>query len=178
MIFVILGLRLKEPLRGHYEREAAGASAEAIATDEIPPSFAESVRILWQVRTLRRIWYSLPFLASSIIGLVTLTALYYEQVFHLDQRARGFIGAATEPAAVIGLSLGIPLASRLMLRDPGLGLRLLAVVGVFVAGAFMLFALTPYLWLAIAMNILISGIVSLLAPGHLRVARASASRQR
>ncbi|HEY5012772.1 MAG TPA: MFS transporter [Acidimicrobiia bacterium] len=165
IVFVILGLRLKEPLRGHWERKAAGASAEAIATDEVPPSFAESVRILWQVRTLRRIWYSLPFLASSIIGLVTLTALYYDQVFHLDERARGFIGAATEPAAVIGLSLGIPLASRLMLKDPGLGLRLLAVVGVLVAGAFMLFALTPYLWLAIAMNILISGIVSLLAPG-------------
>lgn len=165
VVFVILGLRLKEPLRGHWERKAAGASAEAIATDEVPPSFAESVRILWQVRTLRRIWYSLPFLASSIIGLVTLTALYYDQVFHLDERARGFIGAATEPAAVIGLSLGIPLASRLMLKDPGLGLRLLAVVGVFVAGAFMLFALTPYLWLAISMNILISGVVSLLAPG-------------
>ena len=165
VVFVVLGLRLKEPLRGHWERKAAGASEEAIATDEVPPSFAESVRILWQVRTLRRIWYSLPFLASSIIGLVTLTALYYDQVFHLDERARGFIGAATEPAAVIGLSLGIPLASRLMLKDPGLGLRLLAVVGVLVAGAFMLFALTPYLWLAIAMNILISGIVSLLAPG-------------
>ncbi|MDQ1532286.1 MAG: branched-chain amino acid transport system ATP-binding protein livF, partial [Actinomycetota bacterium] len=165
IVFVILGLRLKEPLRGHYEREAAGASAEAIATDEVPPSFAESVRILWQVRTLRRIWYSLPFLASSIIGLVTLTALYYEQVFNLDERARGFIGAATEPAAVIGLSLGIPLASRLMVRDPGLGLRLLAVVGVVVAGAFMLFALTPFLWLAIVMNIFISGVVALLAPG-------------
>jgi ABC-type branched-subunit amino acid transport system ATPase component/MFS family permease len=165
VVFVILGLRLKEPLRGHWERKAAGASEEAISTDEVPPSFAESVRILWQVRTLRRIWYSLPFLASSIIGLVTLTALYYDQVFHLDERARGFIGAATEPAAVIGLSLGIPLASRLMVKDPGLGLRLLAVVGVLVAGAFMLFALTPYLWLAIAMNILISGIVALLAPG-------------
>ncbi len=165
IIFVIMGLRLREPLRGHFEREAAGANADAIATDEVPPSFAESVRILWQVRTLRRIWYSLPFLAASVVGLVTLTSLYYEQIFHLDQRARGFIGSATEPAAVIGLSLGIPLASRLMLRDPGMGLRLLAVVGVFVAGAFTLFALTPVLWLAIAMNVLISGIVSLLAPG-------------
>ena len=165
VVFVILGWRLKEPLRGHYEREAAGANAEAIATDEVPPSFAESVRILWQVRTLRRIWYSLPFLAASIIGLVTLTSLYYDQVFHLNEAARGFIGAATEPAAVIGLSLGIPLASRMMLTDPGLGLRLLAIVGVFVSGMFLLFALTPYLWLAIAMNILISGTVSLLAPG-------------
>jgi ABC-type branched-subunit amino acid transport system ATPase component/MFS family permease len=165
IIFVILGWRLKEPLRGHYEREAAGANAEAIATDEVPPSFAESVRILWQVHTLRRIWYSLPFLAVSIIGLVTLTSLYYDQVFHLNEASRGFIGAATEPAAVVGLSLGIPLASRMMLTDPGLGLRLLAIVGVFVAGMFTLFALTPYLWLAIAMNVLISGTVSLLAPG-------------
>ena len=99
LVFVILGLRLKEPGRGHYEREAAGASAEAIATDEVPPSFAESVRILWQVRTLRRIWYSLPFLAASFIGLVTLTSLYYEQVFHLDDAPRGFVAAATEPAA-------------------------------------------------------------------------------
>jgi ABC-type branched-subunit amino acid transport system ATPase component/predicted MFS family arabinose efflux permease len=165
LIFVYFGWRLREPLRGHYEREAAGANAEAIATDEVPPSFAESVRILWQVRTLRRIWYSLPFLAVSIIGLVTLTSLYYDQVFHLNEAARGFIGAATEPAAVIGLSLGIPLASRMMLTDPGLGLRLLAIVGVFVSGMFLLFALTPYLWLAIAMNVLISGTVSLLAPG-------------
>jgi ABC-type branched-subunit amino acid transport system ATPase component/predicted MFS family arabinose efflux permease len=165
VIFVILGRRLREPLRGHYEREAAGANADAIATDEVPPSFAESVRILWQVRTLRRIWFSLPFLAVSIIGLVTLTSLYYDQVFHLNEAARGFIGAATEPAAVIGLSLGIPLASRMMLTDPGLGLRLLAIVGVFVSGMFLLFALTPYLWLAVSMNILISGVVSLLAPG-------------
>ncbi len=165
VVFVILGLRLREPLRGHFEREAAGANAEAIATDEVPPSFAESVRILWQVHTLRRIWFSLPFLAVSIIGLVTLTSLYYQQVFHLNEASRGFIGAATEPAAVIGLSLGIPLASRMMLTDPGLGLRLLAIVGVFVSGMFMLFALTPYLWLAVTMNILISGTISLLAPG-------------
>jgi ABC-type branched-subunit amino acid transport system ATPase component/predicted MFS family arabinose efflux permease len=165
LVFVYLGWRLHEPLRGHFEREAAGANADTIATDEVPPSFAESVRILWQVRTLRRIWYSLPFLAVSIIGLVTLTSLYYDQVFHLNEAARGFIGAATEPAAVIGLSLGIPLASRMMLTDPGLGLRLLAIVGVFVSGMFLLFALTPYLWLAISMNVLISGTVALLAPG-------------
>jgi ABC-type branched-subunit amino acid transport system ATPase component/predicted MFS family arabinose efflux permease len=165
LIFAVLAFRLHEPLRGHWERKAAGASAETIATDEVPPSFAESVRILWQIRTLRRIWYSLPFLAASIIGLVTLTSLYYQEVFHLDERARGFINAGTEPAAAIGLALGIPLAGRMMMQDPGLGLRLLAIVGVIVAAAFTLFALTPVLWLAITVNILIGGIVSLLAPG-------------
>ena len=97
-----------------------------VATDEIPPSFAESVRILWQVGTLRRIWYSLPFLAASFIGLITLTSLYYEQVFHLGDVQRGLVAAFAEPAQIIAILLGIPLASRLMLRDPGLGLRMLA----------------------------------------------------
>ena len=40
-----------------------GASAEAIMTEEEPPSFAEAWRIVWKIESLRRIWYSLPFLA-------------------------------------------------------------------------------------------------------------------
>ena len=93
IVFVILGMRLHEPGRGHWERAAAGANADVIGTDEIPPSFAESIRILWQVGTLRRIWYSLPFLAASFIGLVTLTSLYYEQVFDLGDFQRGIVAA-------------------------------------------------------------------------------------
>ena len=165
VVFVVLGLRLREPGRGTWERRAAGADDAIVNTDEIPPSFAESIRILWAVRTLRRIWYSLPFLASSVIGLVTLTALYYQEVFDLSEVERGWIAAATEPAAVVGLTLGIPLASRMMLKDPGLGLRMLSFVAVGVAGAFSLFAMTPVLQVAIAMNVLISGVVALLAPG-------------
>jgi branched-chain amino acid transport system ATP-binding protein len=165
IVFVVLGLRLQEPKRGMWEREAAGAEEAIVQTDETPPSFAESVRILWQVRTLRRIWYSLPFLAASVIGLLTLASLYYEQVFHLDERARGFIAAGAEPAQVLGIVIGIPLASRLMLKDPGAGLRWLAVVGVLLAGAFALFALAPALWVAIAMHVLFTGLAALLAPG-------------
>ena len=165
VVLVVIGFRLREPLRGKWERRAAGADIAVAETDEVPPSFAESVRILWAVRTLRRIWYSLPFLASSIIGLVTLTALYYQEVFDLSEMQRGWIAAATEPAAVVGLTLGIPLASRMMLKDPGLGLRLLSFVAVGVAVAFTFFALTPVLWVAVAMNVVISGVVALLAPG-------------
>ena len=110
---------MKEPGRGHYERRAAGATEEVIDTDEQPPSWAESVRILWQVRTLRRIWFSLPFLAASVIGLASLTSLYYEEVFNLSESQRGFVAAVAEPAQVVGILIGIPLASRLMLRDPG-----------------------------------------------------------
>ncbi len=89
IVFVVLGMRLREPGRGHHERRAAGASEAVIATDEEPPSWAESVRILWQIRTLRRIWFSLPFLAASVIGLASLTSLYYEEVFNLSESQRG-----------------------------------------------------------------------------------------
>jgi ABC-type branched-subunit amino acid transport system ATPase component/predicted MFS family arabinose efflux permease len=165
LVFVFLGLRLREPGRGHWERAAAGASDAVIGMDEVPPSFAESVRILWQVGTLRRIWYSLPFLAAAFIGLTTLTSLFYEQTFHLDDFQRGLVAAFAEPGQIVALLLGIPLASRLMLRDPGLGLRMLAVVGLFVAAAWTVFAFAPWLWLAIVMNFLVAAFASLLVPG-------------
>ena len=165
IVFVVLGMRLVEPGRGHFERAAAGAADDVVATDELPPSWAESMRILWQVRTLRRIWYSLPFLAASVIGLVSLTSIYYEEVFNLSESQRGFVAAATEPAQLIGLTLGIPLAARFITRDPGLGLRLLSLVAVGIAGAWVVLALAPVLGVAIAANVLVSGFAALLAPG-------------
>jgi branched-chain amino acid transport system ATP-binding protein len=162
---VLFGLKLREPQRGKWERTAMGASEETIATDEVPPSFAESVRILWAIGTLRRIWYSLPFLATAFLGVAVLLSVYYQDAFGLDDAARGWINAATQPAAFIGLMLGIPLASRLMLQDPGLGLKLLAVVGVLLAGAFVVVVITPYLWLAIVMNMIVAMLAALLTPG-------------
>ncbi|GIU88197.1 MAG: hypothetical protein KatS3mg009_2712 [Acidimicrobiia bacterium] len=165
VVLVIVGLRLREPGRGHYERAAAGAEEAVVATDEAPPSWAESVRILWQVRTLRRIWFSLPFLAASVIGLVSLTSLYYEEIFALSEAQRGYVAAVAEPAQILGITLGIPLASRLMLRDPGLGLRMLSLVAIGIAGAWVAYALAPAIGVAIAANIVISGLAALLAPG-------------
>jgi branched-chain amino acid transport system ATP-binding protein len=165
LVFAYLGLRVTEPGRGHFERAAAGAAADVVNTDEIPPSFAESVRILWQVQTLRRIWYSLPFLAASIIGLLTLTSLYYEHVFHLGEASRGLVSSLAEPAQFVGITMGIPLAARLMRRDPGIGLRMLALLGVVIAGAWIGFALAPTLWFAILMHVVITGVSALLVPG-------------
>ncbi|HYL52145.1 MAG TPA: MFS transporter [Acidimicrobiia bacterium] len=165
VFFVLLGLRMREPGRGHWERAAMGADDAVVHTDEVPPSFAESVRILWQIGTLRRIWYALPFLAAAFIGLVTLTSLYYDDVFHLSDYQRGLVAGLAEPAQVVAILLGIPLAARLMLRDPGAGLRMLAVVGTVMGVAWTVFALSPWLWLAISMHVLITGMAALLVPG-------------
>jgi ABC-type branched-subunit amino acid transport system ATPase component/predicted MFS family arabinose efflux permease len=165
LVFVVLAFRLREPLRGHFERAAMGASDEVQGTEDIPPSIAESWRIVWSVGTLRKVFYALPFLAVAFLGLLSLSSLYYSQVFHLDERARGYIAAAVEPAQLVGLFAGIPIATRLLARDAALVLRFLAVVAVVVAVAWTLFALSPWLPMAIIMNAIVSGVVVILIPG-------------
>lgn len=165
MVLVVLAARLREPVRGRFERAAMGAAAETVATEDVAPSLAESWRIVWNVGTLRRIFYALPFLAVAFVGLLSLVSLYYSEIFGLDERARGFIAAGAEPAQLVGLLVGVPIATRLVTRDAALVLRFLAGVAVVVAGAWTLFALTPNLALAVAMNVVISGVLVVLVPG-------------
>jgi branched-chain amino acid transport system ATP-binding protein len=165
-LLVVLTLRLHEPIRGHFERKAMGASAAVIATEEEPPSWAESYRIVWQVRTLRRLYIALPFVAIAIVGLLTLSGLFYEEVFDLDERARGFTSAGLEGGAqLVGLLFGIPLTSRLMAKGPGHVVRFLGKVSFGIAAAWVAFALAPTLWLAIAFNAVLSAGFFLLLPG-------------
>ena len=112
LVFAALAMRLHEPVRGSWERRAAGASDEVADTAELPPSFAESWRIVHKVPTLRRIWYSLPFVAVSLVGFVVFAALLYDQEFGLDERARGVAAAIAEPFALVGLVAGARIASR------------------------------------------------------------------
>ena len=172
IVFVILGMWLHEPGRGQWERQAAGASDAVIGTDEMPPSFAESIRILWQVGTLRRIWYSLPFLAASFIGLVTLTSLFYEQVFHLDDFQRGIVAALAEPGQIVAILLGIPLASRLMLarsRRSACGCSPSSASSS--RSRATAFAFAPTLGIAIAMNFIVAGLSRCSCPASSRRCR-------
>jgi branched-chain amino acid transport system ATP-binding protein len=165
-IFVLLTFRLREPNRGHFERKAMGASAEVADTEEEPPSWAESWRIVWQVRTLRRLYVALPFVAVAIVGLLTLSGLYYEEIFELDERARGFTSAGLEGAAqLVGLMFGIPLTTRLMAKGPGNVVRFLGKVSFGIAAAWVAFAVAPTLPLAIAFNAVLSAGFFLLLPG-------------
>ncbi len=148
LLLVVAGLRMKEPVRGAHERRAMGATEDAIDTEEEPPSFAEAWRMMYKIESLRRIWYALPFLAASLIGFGTFASLLYDEVFGLDERARGFLAAAVEPAGILGLIIGAGISSRLMARDPGLVLRFLALTAVVNAGILAVFALAPNVWVA------------------------------
>lgn len=148
LIVVVLGLRMKEPIRGAHERRAMGATDEAVATEEEAPSYAEAWRMMWKIESLKRIWFALPFLAASLIGFGTFASLLYDEVFGFDERARGILAAAVEPAGLVGLVIGARIGTRLMARDPGLVLRFLAVTAFFNAGIMVIFASAPVWWVA------------------------------
>jgi branched-chain amino acid transport system ATP-binding protein len=164
-VFVVLGLRLREPIRGAQERRAMGADEDVINTEEVAPSFAEGWRMVWKIETLRRIWYSLPFLAASIIGFVSLAALMYEQEFNLDERARGFVAASVEPFQLVGLIIGARIGTRLVAKDPSLIMGFLARVAWLVSGCLIIFAVSPNIGVAIVANAVITGSLSILLPG-------------
>ncbi len=112
LVFAVIAMRLREPIRGRWERQAMGASDDVIATEETAPSSAESWRTVQKIESLKRIWWSLPFLATALIGFVTLASLLYEQEFGLDERARGFAAAIAEPFQLVGLILGARIVTR------------------------------------------------------------------
>jgi branched-chain amino acid transport system ATP-binding protein len=167
LILVALGLRLREPVRGGYERRAAGGDQEAINTEEPPPSMAESWRMCWKIETLRRIFIAMPFLAVSLVGFGTLAALLYEEAYNLDERARGIVAATAEPGQIAGLIIGAKIATKLVDRDPGLILRFLAITSAVTSLLALIFALTPNLGVAIGANVLIALCLAIVGPGIL-----------
>ena len=167
VVVAVLAMRLREPVRGRWERLAAGAADDVAGTEEPSPSYAESWRIAHKVPTLRRIWWSLPFLAVSLVGFVVLAALLYDQEFGLGERARGVAAAIAEPFQLVGLVYGARIATRRYATDlPGL-MRFLSRVALGAAAASAAFALAPNIVVAVALNCIISAALAVIAPGIL-----------
>ena len=167
LVFAVIALRLREPVRGRWERQAMGASDEVIATEETVPSYAESWRTVQKIESLKRIWWSLPFLATALIGFVALASLLYEQEFGLDERARGFASAIAEPFQLVGLVLGSRIVTRRFLGNMRGLIRFLAKVAIATSIAAIGFALAPNIVVAVAVNCVISASLAMLGPGIL-----------
>jgi branched-chain amino acid transport system ATP-binding protein len=167
VIFAMMATRLREPVRGRWERKAAGASPDVVDTEEESPSFAESWRTAHKVKSLERIWWSLPFLATSLIGFVTLAALLYDEKFGLDERARGVAAAVAEPFALVGLVIGARIATRRFVGNVRGLIRFVALIASFTAVASAAFAFAPNVYIAVAINCLISAALAIIGPGVL-----------
>ena len=172
IVIAVLALRLHEPVRGRWERKATGAHADVVETEELAPSFAESWRIAHKVPTLRRIWWSLPFVAVALIGFVVLGSLFYDEEFGLDERARGVAAAIAEPFQLVGLVYGARIATRRFGRDVAGLMRFVSQICLLSAGVLVAFALSPNIVVAVALNCVVNVMLAIARPGHPRHAVA------
>ena len=130
LVFVVAALLLPGPRPG----SSAGEPDEA---DVAVPTFAEASRVLFAHQAVRRLYYSLPFLAVTVLGIRSFMDLLYRNVFHQDAAHQALIAAAVQPGAVLGLAIGFVLVSRRFLRDPGAALRLVALSGALAAACLL-----------------------------------------
>ncbi|HET9732737.1 MAG TPA: MFS transporter [Acidimicrobiales bacterium] len=165
LVFIVLGIRTKEPTRGLHERRYLGADDSTASIEDEPPTFSETFRVLFANRSARRIYYSLPFLTASALGIAQFTSLFYQQILHQDASRRGLIVSLTEPGQFIGLAVGLLVVQRLMTTDPGRTMRLIALTGIGSAGCLAVFALAPSLPWAFGAQFTYAMISSSLTPG-------------
>ena len=148
-IMALVALRLREPVRGKQERLAMGAADDLAGIEERPPAFGEAGRLLWNIPSLRRIWFSLPFFGVSTGAFQALISLYYSRTFAVGAQNRGLILSGASIFSMVGLVIGMPLAQHFVKRNTGLGLRLIAVLGTIIAVGVVGLALAPNLLVAV-----------------------------
>ena len=163
-VFVLLALRLHEPVRGYHERKAAGLDEEAALVADQHETVVSTMKVLYRVRTIRRIWCAVPFLAVALFGVPNLLALVYEDVFGLDSAARGLIAAGVEPLQIIGVFVAMPRVADIAMRDPGFLLRFVSVVGVIDGLLLVVLAYAPNVAVAVIMHGLLAASIGTLAP--------------
>ena len=167
-VLVLIGGRLREPVRGRQERSRVTMDAASLDTEEEAPSLAEAWRMCWQIDSLRRIYRTLPFLTPAVAGFALFSVFMYRNVYGLDESARGWVvGLVEGPSQLVGLAVGARLGMRLFARDPKLVFGLLARANFVVTGAALAFAWSPNVYVAVAANIVISACLAFTLPGVL-----------
>lgn len=164
IVFIVLALRLREPVRGGHERRAAGGDAAEVAREERHETAWETMKVLGRIPTFRRIWMAVPFLGIALFGVPNLLSLVYEEVFGLNAAARGVITAAVEPLQILGVVVSLPLVARIAVNRPRFLLRFVGVVGVLDGVLLVVLAYAPNVATAVAMHALLATSIGTLAP--------------
>jgi branched-chain amino acid transport system ATP-binding protein len=158
VVVVMLAMRLREPARG----------ASEPAADIVPsPTAVASMRTLWQLRTIRRLWLATPFLGLALFAVPNVLGLVYDEVYGLDAAQRGAIAAGVEPLQIVGVLVGMPVVARLAAGHPGRLLRLVAALAALDAVLLVALAYAPSLPIAIGVHCLVAGTVATLAPAFM-----------
>ncbi len=168
LVFVAAG-KLREPKRGVYERLAAGADEVTAATEEKAAGFSETFRVLFNNKSARRIYMALPFITVASAGLGSILSLFYDEVYNVGPFQRGLIQVAGEFMQIGGVLFGFRYVQKIMVKDPGRVMKLLAVVAVFYSLTVVGIAASVNVYMAVFFQALGSGANAVLTPGVLAV---------
>jgi ABC-type branched-subunit amino acid transport system ATPase component/sugar phosphate permease len=162
----IISLRLKDPPRGVQERLAMGVDQADAEIEEEHPRFEEAFQTLKGVGTVRRLWYATPFISGGLVSVGFFVPLYLEEIFGLNAAERGVALGFNEPFAVLGLILGIPIATRALAgRTPQRLFYLLGAAAAMIAVVFVGYAVAPNVATFVALSCVANLIGSVLLPG-------------
>ena len=165
VVLIIVSLRLREPSRGVWDRRMAGTDASLDDVAEEPLPFKEAWKVLWGIRSLRRVFYALPFLSASLIGLAALLSLFWEEVYGLDAAERGLLESSSEVFQIAGIAAGAVIVQRALSADPSRVMRLLSIAGIAAGGAIGVMALSPVFIGSVVARVVFAILAVSLIPG-------------
>jgi len=136
---------LRNPPRGVQERLAAGADEQVAAQEDAPPGWTEGWRVAKSVRTLRRLWASLPFLVGTVVVALTLFPTLLHDDFQLSTSQRGYVISLLQAASIVALVIGTPILTRMAQRSPARMITFAGLLSTLAAAFLVLTAVSPWL---------------------------------
>jgi ABC-type branched-subunit amino acid transport system ATPase component/MFS family permease len=143
--------RLPPVVRGESEdRDAAEEAAK-----EKPLPFHRAYRMLYQVRTLRRIWLAQFLAGAGLVLLLPVFTLYWDEIWDVTDFGRGVIAAAGAAAGLVGMLVAGRFTAGVVERRPDRAQLLAGIVLAINSALLLVVAAAPALWVAVAAYCLI-----------------------
>ena len=154
LLVILASLKVAEPPRGAFER---------IVRDE-PEPVKDIFPRLYAIRSLRYTWFAGAWIYGMILGAQVTLAFYFRDVFHIGDFGLGVVGAVGGVGAIIATLVGAKVAQTQLNISAEAGTRWLARLVIVLSGLLVLFAITPTLWLAVPILLVISALFGLASP--------------
>jgi ABC-type branched-subunit amino acid transport system ATPase component/sugar phosphate permease len=178
-VAALMALKLREPVRGYFERQALGVSEDVALTEEPPVSLGEAWRIVFGVRTLRRLFIAGLIGAPGAFAFGQFSRAILVEDYGLGPKDLGNVALVYGLFALPGLLFAGVFVDDLLKRRPGQILRWIGFVqllGFIPTVLFVLRAPLPLILVSGGITILIEvmfgpalGVLFLqIVPAHVR----------
>ncbi|HVE94245.1 MAG TPA: MFS transporter [Acidimicrobiales bacterium] len=139
-------VRLREPVRGYFERKAMGATDDVAIQEDESLSLGESWRTVLKVRTLRRAYMAEVWAGPGNVAFGTFFFIMLVQKYGLTPQGIAGVFLPTTVFAFFGSIIGGGLIDYFSKRKPSQVLVVTGVYGIISAFALFILAVAPPLW--------------------------------